>query len=95
MDISTGDRRKAKDVNEVMRQRTVRRWPWVVSMLLGIVGVAAAVLRKRRLPRLEPEWLAIRPDERSTGQYLDQVTTGRSPTGNGIVRAQRPSAGTD
>jgi hypothetical protein len=28
-------------------------------------------------------------------QYRDQVATGRSPTGNGVVRAQRPSAGDD
>ncbi|MBA2471871.1 MAG: hypothetical protein H0V41_06360 [Pseudonocardiales bacterium] len=53
------------------------------------------VLRARRLPRPEPEWLAIRPVERSTVQYRDQVATGRSPTGNGIARAHCPPAGTD
>lgn len=48
------------------------------------------VLRARRLPRPEPEWLAIRPVERSTVQYRDQVATGRTPTGNGIARAHCP-----
>jgi len=82
-------------VNEAMSQRSIRRWPWVVSMLLGIAGVAAVVLRARRLSRPGPQWSANRPVESSSVQYSDQVATGRSPTGNGIVRAQRPSTGTD
>ena len=82
-------------MNEGMTQRCIRRWPWAISMLLGIAGVAALVLRKRRSPRPAMEWSAIRPAERSAVRYRDQVATGRSPTGNGIVRAQRPPSGSD
>ena len=76
-------------------QGSIRRWRWVVPLLLGIAGVAGVVLRNRRQPRLDPEWLTVRPAERGSGQYRDQVATGQSPTGNGVVRAQRPSAGND
>jgi hypothetical protein len=82
-------------VNEVKTQGTIHRWRWVVPLLLGIAGVAGVVLRNRRQPRLDPEWLTARQVERGSGQYRDQVATGQSPTGNGVVRAQRPSAGND
>jgi hypothetical protein len=84
-----------KGVNEVKTERSIRRWPWVVSLLLGIAGVAGAVLRHRRLPRHALERLALRPGEQPTLPYRDQVATGRAPTGNGVVRAERRSAGTD
>ncbi|MGH3572161.1 MAG: hypothetical protein ACRDUW_10075 [Pseudonocardiaceae bacterium] len=82
-------------MNEARTQGSIRRWRWVVLLLLGIAGVASVVLRNRRQPRRDPEWLAIRQVERVTGQYRNQVATGQSPTGNGVVRAQRPSAGND
>ena len=74
---------------------SIRRWRWVVALLLGIAGVAGVLLRNRRQPRLDPEGLAVRQVERGSGRYRDQVATGQSPTGNGVVRAQRPSAGND
>jgi hypothetical protein len=82
-------------VNEAKTQGSIGRWRWVVPLLLGIAGVAGVVLRNRRQPRPDPEWLTIRQVGRATGQYRDQVATGQSPTGNGVVRAQRPSAGND
>ncbi len=82
-------------MNEAKTQGSIRRWRWVVPLLLGIAGVAGVVLRNRRQSRRDPEWLAIRQVERGTGQYRNQVATGQSPTGNGVVRAQRPSAGND
>lgn len=82
-------------MNEAKAQGSIGRWRWVVPLLLGIAGVAGVVLRNRRQPRRDPEWLAIRQVERGTGQYRNQVASGQSPTGNGVVRAQRPSAGND
>ncbi len=82
-------------MNEAKTQGSIRRWRWVVPLLLGIAGVAGVVLRNCRQPRHDPEWLAIRQVERVTGQYRNQVATGQFPTGNGVVRAQRPSAGND
>jgi hypothetical protein len=82
-------------VNEAKTQGSIRRWRWVVPLLLGIAGVAGVLLRNRRQPRLDPEWLTARQVERGAGQYRDQVATGQSPTGNGVVRVQRRSAGND
>ncbi|PZS40330.1 MAG: hypothetical protein DLM62_03445 [Pseudonocardiales bacterium] len=82
-------------MNEARTQGSSWRWRWAVSLLLGIAGVVGIVLRNRRLPPPDPGWSAIRPVERASVQYRDQVTTGRSPTGNGVVRAQRPSGGSD
>ncbi|MCU1608784.1 MAG: hypothetical protein JWM45_700 [Pseudonocardiales bacterium] len=82
-------------MNDAKAQGSIRRWGWVVPLLLGIAGVAGVVLRNRRQSRPDREWLATRTVERATVQYRDQVATGRSPTGNGVVRAQRPSAGDD
>ena len=82
-------------MNEAKTHGSIRRWRWVVPLLLGIAGVAGVLLRNRRQPRLDPEWLTVRQVERRSGRYRDQVATGQSPTGNGVVRAQRPSAGND
>ena len=72
-----------------------RRWTWLVPLLVGIAGVTSAVVRNRRPRQAELERLPIRPTEQPTPHYRDQVATGRSPTGNGVVRAERPSASTD
>ncbi|MFY9805883.1 MAG: hypothetical protein WAK86_01285 [Pseudonocardiaceae bacterium] len=76
-------------------ERSIRRWLWAISLLFGIAGVAGAVLRNRRLSRPAPERLMIRPVEQPTLRYREQVATGRAPTGNGVVRTERPSTGLD
>ncbi|MDQ3762393.1 MAG: hypothetical protein M3460_12130 [Actinomycetota bacterium] len=82
-------------MNEVKTKRGRRRWPWLVPLLLGLAGVAGAVVRNRMTHQAEPGRLPSRPAAQPNSQYRDQVATGRSPTGNGVVRAERPSAGTD
>jgi hypothetical protein len=82
-------------VNEAKTQGSIHRWRWVVPLLLGIAGAVSVVLRNRRQLRLDPEWLTARQVERGPGHYRNQVATEQSPTGNGVVRAQRPSAGND
>ncbi|HKS51641.1 MAG TPA: hypothetical protein VJS67_07195 [Pseudonocardiaceae bacterium] len=82
---------RGKDVTEVnatgsdpARRRS--HWPWVVTVLFGIVGVASAVVRSR-WPSSKPKRSPVRPDHQLTWRYREAVATGRSPTGNGVVRA--------
>lgn len=97
---------KDEEVNEVETEHSIgpqpgarprhrRRWAWLVPLLLGIAGVTGAVVRNRRPRQVERQRLPIRPTGQPTPQYRNQVATGRSPIGNGVVRAERPSAGTD
>jgi transposase InsO family protein len=67
----------------------------VLSALCGLAGLAAAALSRRRRRRDRLEQLAIQLAGQPSGRYRDGVTTGRSPSGNGIVRTERPSASTD
>lgn len=75
--------------------RRRRRWPWLVPLLLGIAGVTGAVVRNSRPRQTKLERLPTRSTGQPTLKYRDQVATGRSPTGNGVVRAERPSADAD
>ena len=77
------------------RRSRRRRWPWALPVLCGLAGLAATVLSRRRRRRDELEQLAIRLAGQPSGRYRDEVATGRSPSGNGIVRTERPSASTD
>lgn len=91
--------KQVKDVNEVNATRShpargQGHWPWVVTVLLGILGVAGAVVRNR-WQSSKPKRFAVRPDDQLTWRYRDQVATGRSPTGNGVVRAHRRPGGDD
>ncbi len=68
------------------------RWPWAVTVLLGIVGVVSAVVRSRRQSS-QPERFPLRPDDQLVLRYREEVAAGRSPIGNGVVRAHhRPGA---
>jgi len=69
------------------------RWPWVVSVLLGILGVAGAVVRNR-WQASRPQRFAVRPEDQLT-RYRNAVATGRSPLGNGVVRAHHRPGGDD
>lgn len=69
------------------------RWPWVVTLLLGIVGLAGAVVRNRS-QSLEAERFAVRSAEPLTRPHRDEVSAG-SPIGNGVVRAQHRPGGND
>ena len=88
-----------EDVNEVNAThpdpgRRRSHWPWVVTVLLGIVGVAGAVVRNRwQSPK--PGRSAVRTHDQLTSQYRDEVTTGRSPIGNGVVRVHHRPGGDD
>jgi hypothetical protein len=78
-------------VNEVTTTRAIRaqrrrRWPWALTLLLGLVGVAGAVVRGR-LASAQPDQVSIQPAEHETWRYRDAVAAGRAPTGNGVVRA--------
>jgi hypothetical protein len=91
--------KQVKDVNEVNATRShpargQGHWPWVVTVLLGILGVAGAVVRNR-WQSSKPKRFAVRPDDQLTWRYRDQVATGRSPTGNGVVRAHHRPGGDD
>lgn len=92
-----------RDVNQMETQRALRthgrRWPWVVALLIGITALTGAVVRNRGLMQREPKGESGQPGirlvEQPSTQYRDQVASGRSPTGNGVVRADHPSSGTD
>jgi hypothetical protein len=55
-------------------------------LLLGLAGVAGAVVRGR-LASTQPDQVSIRPAEHQAWRYRDDVAAGRAPTGNGVVRA--------
>ena len=67
-------------------------WPWVLTALFGILGVASAVVRNR-WQSSKPQRFAVRPDDQLTWRYREEVATGRSPTGNGVVRAHHRPGG--
>lgn len=69
-------------------------WPWVVTALLWIVGVAGAVMRKRWQSAKLKRFVA-RPPDQLAWQYRDQVASGRSPIGNGVVRVHHRPGGND
>jgi hypothetical protein len=61
-------------------------------VLIGIVGVVNAVVRSRRQSS-QPERFPLRPDDQLVLRYREEVAAGRSPIGNGVVRAHhRPGA---
>jgi hypothetical protein len=79
-------------VNATGPQPARRHWPWVVTVLLGIVGVVSAVLRNRWQSSKSYRF-ALRPDDQLVLRYREEVAAGRSPIGNGVVRAHhRPAA---
>jgi len=86
-----------KDVTQIEIQRATRgparRWPWAVALLVGIAALAGAVVRNRGLTHRERP--AIRLFDQPSPQYREQVASGRSPIGNGVIRADHPSGGTD
>jgi hypothetical protein len=86
--------KEVTDVNAMGSDPARRRshWPWAVTVLFGIVGVASAVVRNR-WQASKPQRIAIQPDDHLTWRYRDQVATGRSPTGNGVVRAHPQHSG--
>lgn len=63
------------------------RWAWALTLLLGIVGAAAALVRNRRAAPAAGQFVA-RP-EQVMWRSPDEVATGHSPMGNGVVRAQQ------
>lgn len=67
----------------------------VLCALCGLAGLAGAVLSHRRRRRDELEHLAIQLAGQPSNRYRDEVATGRSPSGNGVVRTERPSAGNE
>jgi hypothetical protein len=72
-----------------------RRWPWLLMLLLAVGGAAAAVLLTRRPQETEPEPF-LPPRSREPGSRdSDPNGTWGSPTANGAVSAERPSASTD
>ncbi|HEY3894735.1 MAG TPA: hypothetical protein VGL88_05135 [Pseudonocardiaceae bacterium] len=73
--------------------RPHRRWPWVASLLLAVVGIVGAVARGRR--RLPPERFGRHEVAHLVPEYRDQVASGRSPTANGVVRVHGRPSGTD
>ncbi|MGH3669665.1 MAG: hypothetical protein ACRDSH_03370 [Pseudonocardiaceae bacterium] len=73
-----------------------RRWPWVASLLLGIMGImgiAGAIARGRW--RRQPERFGHHQVDHLMSGYRDQVVSGRSPTANGVVRVEGRPSGTD
>lgn len=74
--------------------RSRSRWPWVVTLLFGIAGVAGAVVRNR-WQSLKTERFAVRSAEQLTRRYREGVATGRAPIGNGVVRVQHRPGGDD
>lgn len=73
--------------------RPRRRWPWVASLLLAVVGIAGAVARGRRRP--PPERFGHHQVDHLVLEYPDQVVSGSSPTANGVVRVHGRPSGTD
>jgi len=66
----------------------------VVTALLGIVGVAGAMVRNRwQSPKSVRS--AVRTQDQLTSRYRHEVATGRSPVGNGVVRAHHRPGGDD
>ena len=64
----------------------------MVTVLLGILGVAGAVMRNR-WQTSKPKRFAVLPDDQLTSRYRNEIATGRSPIGNGVVRAHhRPGS---
>ncbi|MCA1836170.1 MAG: hypothetical protein LC721_07525 [Actinobacteria bacterium] len=74
--------------------RRRNHWPWVVTVLLGIVGVAGAVVRNR-WQSVKSGRSAVQPPDHLTSRYRDEVASGRSPIGNGVVRAHHLPGGDD
>ena len=78
-----------------------RRWPWLALAFAMIAGAVGAVVLARRPQQIEPDPVPLRPvrepgsrdsDPQASG---DPETGAGSPTGNGMVGVERPSAGTD
>ena len=66
----------------------------MVTVLLGILGVAGAVVRNR-WQTSQPKRFAVRSDDQLTSRYRNEIATGRSPLGNGVVRAHHHPGGDD
>lgn len=75
--------------------RRRRRWPWMVLLLFGIVGVAGAAVLTRRPQQTEPEDFPLHPARAVNSGYNDQDAIGRAPSGNGVVSAGRSSSSAD
>lgn len=72
-----------------------RRWLWLVGGFLVIAGAAGAVVLARRPQEIEPDPLPLRPVREPGSRDSDPDATLGSPTNNGMVGVERPSAGTD
>ena len=75
--------------------RRPRRWPWLVLLLLGIVGVVSAAVLTRRPQEIEsaPHRPQLMPEPGSRDS--DPDSAGGASAGNGVVGVERPSASTD
>ncbi|MGH3794274.1 MAG: hypothetical protein ACRDSP_05240 [Pseudonocardiaceae bacterium] len=72
-----------------------RRWPWLVLLLFAVAGIAGAVVLTRRPREIEPDTF-FDPSPREPGSRdSDPDPGGGSVAGNGVVGAERPTAGTD
>jgi hypothetical protein len=85
-----------EEVNEVKATPSVSTrhrgtWRWALTLLLGIAGIAGAVMRHRR-DRSRLEQFVVPPPDQLTWRFREAATE-RSPIGNGVVRTHRPPAG--
>lgn len=78
-----------------------RYWPWLVLVFVVIAGAVGAVILGRRPQEIEPDPLPLRPvrepgsRDSDPAAIADPDTIAGSPTSNGIVGVEHPSAGTD
>ncbi|HEY6422826.1 MAG TPA: hypothetical protein VIY28_06175 [Pseudonocardiaceae bacterium] len=78
-----------------VRARRRRRWPWLILLLLGIAGAAGAAALTRGPRQFEPELLDPQPGRGPGSRHSGQDAPQGSPSGNGVVRAERSSPGTE
>lgn len=72
-----------------------RRWPWLVLVIVGIVGAVGAVILARRPQQIEPDPLQLRPVREPGSRDSDPDAVEGSAASNGMVGVEHPSAGID
>ena len=78
-----------------------RHWWWLVLTFLVIGGAVGAAVLARRPQEIEPDPLPLRPVREPGSRDSDPAAGGDpdaiagSPTSNGMVGVERPSASTD
>lgn len=78
-----------------------RRWSWLILTFVVIAGAVGAAILARRPQEIEPDPRQLRPVREPGARDSDPAVGGDpeaaagSPTSNGMVGVEHPSAGTD